>query len=119
MASIEQSVNTPERWTFRFYINPRRGESRQLVGILQTFCRKFLQTDDIAYDLKIIDVIAQPEIVMRDRILATPTLYFNGGRRAQRIVGTFSSVDHFRLCFINPLRARTTREASVPSVQTA
>ncbi|HYE31837.1 MAG TPA: circadian clock KaiB family protein [Methylomirabilota bacterium] len=107
MATTENRVKLPDRWQFRLYINPNRGESQQLIQILETFCQKFVKDDGISVDIKVVDVVAQPEVVMRDRILATPTLSFNGGKRAQRLVGSFNEVDLFRICFLNPLRARS------------
>ena len=103
MAELHKNLQNHERWLFRLFINPQRAESRRLMATLEEFCRKFIKNEGVPCEVRIMDVIAEPSSAIRERILATPTLCLNVGRRAQRIVGNFSEADIFRICFLNPL----------------
>lgn len=75
------------RFELELYISGQTLRSRKAVAQLQSICRQLVPDD---HDLSIIDVLEQPQVAEKMKIIATPTLIRRTPEPTQRIIGDFS-----------------------------
>ena len=83
-----------ERWALTLYVNGASPNSIQAIETVRRLCDEELGG---RVDLEVIDVGQQPALVLRDQILAAPTLVKRLPGPLRRIVGNLSDADRLRL----------------------
>ena len=94
------------KYALRLYITGQTPRSLRAVENLLRICREELQGD---CELKIIDVLEQPQLANDDKILATPTLIKLRPPPSSRIIGDLSDFETVRLGLDIPTPAGTTQ----------
>ena len=79
-------------WTLTLYIN---GASPHSVHAIEN-ARRLCEEEPGQVDLEIIDVQQEPALVVRDQIVATPTLVRNTPTPLRRLVGDLSDLGRVR-----------------------
>lgn len=77
------------KFRFKLFITGKAGKSERAILNLHSFCENYLA---VKYDIKVIDVLEQPEMAEQEKILATPTLIKVAPKPQRRIVGDLSNV---------------------------
>lgn len=75
------------KYALRLYITGQTPRSLRAIENLRRICEEELGGD---YELKIIDVLEQPQMANEDKILATPTLIRLLPPPTRRIIGDLS-----------------------------
>ncbi len=83
-----------DRWVLTLYVNGASPNSVRAIETVRRLCDEEL---DGAAELEIIDVHQQPELVVRDQVVAVPTLVGRLPGRLRRIVGDLSDTERLRL----------------------
>ncbi|MGC9527650.1 MAG: circadian clock KaiB family protein [Limnospira sp.] len=78
------------KYLLKLYITGNTLKSQRAIANLIRICDQEL-TDQ--YELKIIDVLEQPELAENEKILVTPTLIKQLPQPIQRIIGDMSNTD--------------------------
>ncbi|MEB3886747.1 circadian clock KaiB family protein [Lyngbya sp. CCY1209] len=78
------------KYLLKLYITGNTLKSQRAIANLIRICDHEL-TDQ--YELKIIDVLEQPELAENEKILVTPTLIKQLPQPIQRIIGDMSNTD--------------------------
>ena len=83
----------PGRWTLTLYVNGASANSIHAVEAVRRIC-----DDELGdrVDLEVVDVKDQPALVMRDQIVAAPTLVRHLPAPLRRIVGDLSDTARLR-----------------------
>jgi circadian clock protein KaiB len=90
-----------DRWALTLYVNGASPHSIQAIENARRLCAEEL---DGQVDLEIIDVQQQPAAVVRDHILAAPTLVRRMPAPLRRLVGDLSDATRVRLALeLGPL----------------
>ena len=76
-----------ERYVFRLYITGASPNSSRAIANMKAFCEKYLEN---RYDLQIIDVYQQPQIVQKINIIAIPLLIKKSPQPERRLIGDLS-----------------------------
>ncbi|HDQ14804.1 MAG TPA: circadian clock protein KaiB [Sediminispirochaeta sp.] len=76
--------------TFKLYITGRTSRAQEAVRSLNLLSQR-LHSKDI--DVVVIDVLENPDAAEQDKILATPTLLFQGDHGENRIIGDLSNTE--------------------------
>lgn len=84
------SQSGQSRYIFKLYVTGRTPRSERAIENLNRICERVLPDQ---YELAVIDVLEQPEVAERDRILATPLLVREVPPPARRVLGDLSDVD--------------------------
>jgi circadian clock protein KaiB len=84
----------PEDWTLTLYVNGASAKSARAIETVRRICDEELGGQ---VDLEVIDVQQQPALVVRDQIIAAPTLVRRLPAPLRRIVGDLSDADRLRL----------------------
>ena len=74
----------------RLFIAGQTDRSERAVANLRRICEDLLSD---VYELEIIDVVEQPDLAEREKIMATPTLIKRLPPPLQRIVGDLSDTE--------------------------
>jgi circadian clock protein KaiB len=76
-----------QRPLFKLYVTGQTPRSERAIANLRRICDEVL---DGNFELQIIDVLEQPHLAERDRILVTPTLIKQVPPPARRVLGDLS-----------------------------
>jgi circadian clock protein KaiB len=79
------------KYLLKLYITGDSPRSQRAIANLMRICNQQLGNDQ--YDLKIIDVLEQPDLAETDKIMVTPTLVKQLPPPLQRIIGDMSKTD--------------------------
>ena len=82
-----------QRWTLTLYVNGASVKSLRAIENVRHICDREL---DGQVDLEIVDVRQQPALVVRDQVLAAPTLVKRLPGPLRRIVGDLSDPSRLR-----------------------
>lgn len=74
---------------FRLYVAGNAPNSQKAVLNLRAFCNSFLPD---RYEIEIVDLFADPQRALADKVLLTPTLAFTFDGATRRIVGDLSDM---------------------------
>ncbi|MDJ1171410.1 circadian clock KaiB family protein [Roseofilum sp. BLCC_M154] len=77
-------------YLLKLYITGNTPKSQRAIANLIEICNTQLEDQ---YELKIIDVLEEPELAETERILVTPTLIKQLPQPIQRIIGDLSNAD--------------------------
>lgn len=77
-------------YLLKLYVTGNTPKSQRAIANLIEICNTQLEDQ---YELKIIDVLEEPELAETERILVTPTLIKQLPQPIQRIIGDLSNVD--------------------------
>ncbi|MDX1588080.1 MAG: circadian clock KaiB family protein [Oleiphilaceae bacterium] len=72
------------------YVTGDSGRARRAIDSLQSLCDRQLPAGS---HFRVVDVVAEPELARKARILATPTLQKLSPGPPRRIVGDIASMD--------------------------
>jgi circadian clock protein KaiB len=72
---------------FRLYVAGDAPHSQKAILNLRGFCEETLPD---CYEIEIVDLFAQPESALADKVLLTPTLTIKIGSSIRRIIGDLS-----------------------------
>lgn len=78
-----------ESWKFRLYVAGRSPKSMAALHNIKMLCERHLAG---AYDIELVDLVADPARAQQDQILAVPTLVRYSPQPLKRIIGDLS--DH-------------------------
>lgn len=87
-------LDPPPRWALTLYVSGTSPHSASAVETIRELCVTELAG---IVDLEIIDVNEQPALVVRDQVLAAPTLVKHLPAPLRRLVGDLSDPDRLRL----------------------
>jgi len=82
------------KYLLKLYITGDSPRSQRAIANLMRICNRELGEQ---YELKIIDVLEQPDIAESDKIMVTPTLVKQLPPPLQRIIGDMSKTDEVLL----------------------
>ena len=93
--SIEEAADELENphYVLRLFVTGMTPRSTRAIRAVQALCKERLAG---RFQLEIIDVYQQPQMIQGEQILATPTLVKYEPAPLRRIVGDMS--DKYRLC---------------------
>ncbi|MDJ1174472.1 circadian clock KaiB family protein [Roseofilum capinflatum] len=77
-------------YLLKLYITGNTPKSQRAIANLIEICTSQLEDQ---YELKIIDVLEEPELAETEKILVTPTLIKQLPQPIQRIIGDLSNLD--------------------------
>jgi circadian clock protein KaiB len=83
-----------DRWALTLYVNGASTNSLQAIETVRCLCDEELGGQ---VELEVIDVQQQPALVLRDQVVAAPTLVKRLPGPLRRIVGDLSDTDRLRL----------------------
>lgn len=83
------------KYLLKLYITGDSPRSQRAIANLMRICDRQLGNDK--YELKIIDVLEQPDLAETDKIMVTPTLVKQLPPPLQRIIGDMSKTDQVLL----------------------
>jgi circadian clock protein KaiB len=78
-----------EKLEFRLYITGKTYRSEQAIDTLRHICDLIGENAE----MKVIDILEEPETAEKDKILATPTLIKSSPPTTRRIIGDLSDID--------------------------
>jgi circadian clock protein KaiB len=99
-----------DRWVLTLYVNGASPHSVLAIENARRLCEEELSGQ---VDLEIIDVQQQPAMVMRDQILAAPTLIKRMPVPLRQLVGDLSDTDRVRLA-LDLAPVETSHEPTAP-----
>ncbi|BCL38082.1 circadian clock KaiB family protein [Nostoc sp. MS1] len=79
-----------QKYVLRLYIAGNTIRSMRAIQMLNKICKKYLEG---RYEIEIIDIYQQPEILEKDHILAVPTLIKELPPPLQKLIGDLTNVD--------------------------
>ena len=85
---------TQEKYVLRLYITGMTQRSRTALKNLQKVCDEYLGNN---YELEVIDIYQQPNLVKGDQIIAVPTLVKKLPVPMRRIIGDLSNEERIIL----------------------
>jgi circadian clock protein KaiB len=85
---------SPTRWVLTLYVRGASPRSTQAIDTIRQVCDEELAGRS---DLEIVDVAHQPALVVRDQILAVPTLVKRLPPPLRRLVGDLSEITRVRV----------------------
>ena|SRR5688572_11246051 len=77
-----------QRYVLKLYVTGKTRRSTQAVENLRVICDEYLEG---RYDLEVIDIYQQPELVAGEQIIAAPTLIKKFPLPMRRLVGDMSN----------------------------
>ena len=87
-------VNGDVRYSLRLYVN---GASEASLRAIDTLHRLCADLGDSNVEIEIIDVNEHPALVVRDRVLAAPTLIKAAPPPVRRLIGDLSDIERVRV----------------------
>ena len=82
------------KFTLRLYVTGRTSRSEQAIKNLRRICAQDLSGE---YQMKVIDVLENPQLAEEEKILATPTLIKTLPPPLKRIIGDLSDKENVLL----------------------
>lgn len=86
-AQSSEQRTTAARWKFVLYVAGRSPKSMTALGNVQRLCDEHLQDD---YEIKVVDLLVNPELAQQDQVFAVPTLVRRTPQPVKRIIGDLS-----------------------------
>ncbi len=86
-----------KKFIFKLFITGQGGRSRTAVLNLRHICEQEMEPD--SYEITVIDVLDQPDLAERDKVLATPTLVRELPPPVRRVIGDLTSAENVRVAF--------------------
>lgn len=80
-----------EKWELRLYVAGQTPKSLTAIANLKQICAEHLEGE--RYEIKIIDLLENPQLAAGDQILAIPTLIRSLPAPISRIIGDLSNTD--------------------------
>jgi circadian clock protein KaiB len=81
------------RYSLRLYVTGQKIQSQRAIANLRELCERELPG---RYDMEVIDILVDPDVAERDRILATPMLVRRWPEPVRRIIGDLSDMGKVR-----------------------
>ncbi|WP_341529351.1 circadian clock KaiB family protein [Nostoc sp. UHCC 0302] len=79
-----------QKYVLRLYVAGNTLRSMRAIQMLKRICEKYLKG---RYEMEIIDIYQQPEILEKDHIFAVPTLIKELPPPLQQLIGDLTNVD--------------------------
>ncbi|RCJ18341.1 circadian clock protein KaiB [Nostoc sp. ATCC 43529] len=79
-----------EKYVLRLYIAGNSLRSMRAIAMLKKICEKYLAGH---YEIEIIDIYQQPEVLEKDHVFAVPTLIKELPPPLQKLIGDLTNVD--------------------------
>jgi circadian clock protein KaiB len=77
-----------QQFVLRLYVTGMTPRSTRAISAVRSICEEFLSG---RYELEIIDVYQQPNLIRDEQIFATPTLVKKGPEPERRMIGDMSN----------------------------
>jgi circadian clock protein KaiB len=77
-----------QQFVLRLYVTGMTPRSTRAISAVRSICEEFLSG---RYELEIIDVYQQPNLIRDEQIFATPTLVKKGPEPERRLIGDMSN----------------------------
>lgn len=78
------------KYQFKLFITGKTTRSEQAIKNLNSICEQKLKGE---YEIRIIDILEDPQIAEKEKILATPTLIKESPLPSRRIIGDLSDTE--------------------------
>ncbi|AFY48472.1 KaiB domain-containing protein [Nostoc sp. PCC 7524] len=90
--AFEQMLATKDlqKYVLRLYVAGNSVRSMRAISILKNICEKYLPG---RYEMEIIDIYQQPEVLEKDHVFAVPTLIKELPPPLQKLIGDLTSID--------------------------
>lgn len=79
------------KYVLRLYVTGQTSQSAQTLNNIKKACEEELKDE---YDLKIIDILKEPQRALEDNVIATPTLVKKLPPPLRKLIGHLSETDH-------------------------
>jgi circadian clock protein KaiB len=79
-----------QKYVLRLYVAGNSLRSMRAISMLKNICEKYLPE---RYEMEIIDIYQQPEVLEKDHIFAVPTLIKELPPPLQKLIGDLTNVD--------------------------
>jgi circadian clock protein KaiB len=79
--------NGMDNYQFKIYVVEKNPSSKDLIKRIKTIFNNALSNN---YTLEVVDILKNPEVAVRDNILASPTLIMEHPLPAKRVIGDIS-----------------------------
>ncbi|MBD2682159.1 MULTISPECIES: circadian clock KaiB family protein [Nostoc] len=79
-----------EKYVLRLYVAGNSLRSMRAIAMLKKICEKYLSGH---YEIEIIDIYQQPEVLEKDHVFAVPTLIKELPPPLQKLIGDLTNVD--------------------------
>lgn len=79
-----------QQYVFRLYVAGNSLRSMRAISMLKNICEKYLPGH---YELEIVDIYQQPEVLEKDHVFAVPTLIKELPPPLQKLIGDLTNVD--------------------------
>jgi circadian clock protein KaiB len=89
-ASAQPIDNSEQKYILRLYVSGTTPRSLRTIENLKTVCREHLQG---RYELEVIDLYQQPELLKKDQIVAVPTLIKELPPPLKKFIGDLSDLE--------------------------
>lgn len=87
--AIEGSA-TDKKFVLKLFVSGATARSSRAVENIRNFCEEHLQG---RYELEIVDIYQQPELLEKDQVIAAPTLIKELPPPIRKLIGDMSDVD--------------------------
>ncbi|RPI17014.1 MAG: circadian clock protein KaiB [Ignavibacteriae bacterium] len=87
---MKKSEIKKEKWELKLYVAGQTPRSLAAFSNLKKFCDEHLKGQ---YKIKVIDLLAKPQLAKGDEIVALPTLVRKLPQPIRRIIGDLSNVE--------------------------
>lgn len=84
-----------ETYVLRLYVANNTPKSVRAIQQLKKICEQYLQG---RYELEVIDIYQQPELLEEDQVFASPTLIKKLPLPLQRLIGDMSDTEKLIVC---------------------
>jgi circadian clock protein KaiB len=88
------AADAPQRYVLRLFVTGMTPRSTRAIRAVRELCDRRLKDQ---FDLEIVDVYQQPQLIQGEQVFATPTLIKYEPAPLRRIIGDMT--DENRLCF--------------------
>jgi len=83
-------ANSGQRFVLRLYVTGNTVRSGQAIANIRSLCENYLPG---RYDLEVVDIYQQPDALVKDQIIAAPTLIKQLPAPVRRLIGDLSDRD--------------------------
>jgi circadian clock protein KaiB len=90
---VTEGASGSHRWRLTLYVNGASPRSAEAIETVRTICDEDLAGD---VDLSIVNAVDQPAMVVRDHILALPTLVKHSPAPMRQLVGNLTDAKRVR-----------------------
>ena len=77
-------------YSFSLYVTGQKPASRSAIGNLQRLCDEHIPG---RYEIRIVDILENPHVAEREKILATPMVVRQSPEPIRRVIGDLSNTD--------------------------